>query len=62
MDWSERHHDVAVVDQDGILVAKRRISDDATRFAEFLTRHCQVKQSSADFDRSAIGNRQFTCD
>jgi len=28
IDWSERHHDVAIVDQDGRLVARRRISDD----------------------------------
>lgn len=31
IDWSERHYDVAVVDQDGNLVAKRRIGDDADR-------------------------------
>ncbi|GAA3222048.1 IS110 family transposase [Nonomuraea helvata] len=29
IDWSERHHDVALVDESGKLVAKRRISDDA---------------------------------
>jgi hypothetical protein len=37
IDWSERHRDVALVDQDGNLVAKRRIGDDATGFAELLT-------------------------
>jgi Transposase len=29
IDWAEGHHDVAVVDADGRLVAKRRIGDDA---------------------------------
>ncbi|MEZ0064458.1 transposase, partial [Streptacidiphilus sp. MAP12-20] len=28
IDWAESHHDVALVDQDGQLLAKRRISDD----------------------------------
>jgi len=37
IDWSERHHDVAVVNQDGNLVAKRRIGDDADGLAELLT-------------------------
>jgi transposase len=36
IDWSEQHHDVAVVDTDGRLVAKRRIGDDATGFAQLL--------------------------
>ncbi|ADI04398.1 IS117 transposase [Streptomyces bingchenggensis BCW-1] len=29
IDWAEDHHDVAVVDEEGKLLAKRRISDDA---------------------------------
>ena len=29
IDWAETHHDVAMVDGAGKLVAKRRISDDA---------------------------------
>ena len=36
IDWSERHHDVALVDQDGQLVARRRITDDAAGFAVLL--------------------------
>lgn len=28
IDWSERHHDVAIVDRDGQVVAKQRVSDD----------------------------------
>ena len=36
IDWSEEHHDVAVVDADGRLVAKRRIGDDAAGFGQLL--------------------------
>jgi transposase len=36
IDWAEDHHDVALVDADGKLVAKRRIGDDATGFAMLL--------------------------
>jgi transposase len=32
IDWSERHHDVALVDQAGTLLARRRISDDLAGF------------------------------
>jgi hypothetical protein len=33
IDWAEGHHDVAIVDGDGKLVAKKRISDDLTGFS-----------------------------
>src|SRR3982074_981752 len=36
IDWAEDHHDVALVDAEGTLLAKRRISDDATGFALLL--------------------------
>ena len=36
IDWAEDHHDVALVDADGALVAKRRISDDAAGFGLLL--------------------------
>ena len=36
IDWAENHHDIAVVDRDGQLLARRRISDDATGLAELL--------------------------
>jgi len=32
IDWSQRHHDIAVVDDDGVLVVKRRIEDSAVGF------------------------------
>lgn len=37
IDWAEDHHDVALVDADGGLVAKRRIGDSAAGFAELMT-------------------------
>lgn len=33
IDWAEGHHDVAVVDAAGGLVAKKRITDDPSGFA-----------------------------
>ena len=36
IDWAEDHHDIAVVDRDGKLVARRRISDDAAGLAGLL--------------------------
>ena len=34
IDWAENHHDVALVDAEGNLVAKRRIADSVAGFAE----------------------------
>jgi transposase len=36
IDWAENHHDVALVDEAGKLVAKRRISDDMTGYQQLL--------------------------
>jgi transposase len=36
IDWAERHHDVALVDETGRLVAKRRIADSVAGFRELL--------------------------
>jgi transposase len=36
IDWSEKHHDIAVVDDDGRLVAKQRIVESAAGFRELL--------------------------
>jgi Transposase len=36
IDWAEDHHDVALVDQHGTLIAKRRIGDDAAGFTALL--------------------------
>jgi transposase len=36
IDWAEDHHDIAVVDRDGQLLARRRISDDPAGLAVLL--------------------------
>jgi transposase len=36
IDWVESHHDVAIVDDTGTVIAKARIGDDATGFARLL--------------------------
>src|SRR5216683_2165999 len=36
IDWAEDHHDIALVDRDGTLLARRRISDDAAGLAQLL--------------------------
>lgn len=36
IDWAEHHHDVALVDEDGRLLAKRRIGDDAAGYQLLL--------------------------
>jgi transposase len=37
IDWSERHHDVALADSDGHTVAKQRINTTLSGFTELLT-------------------------
>jgi hypothetical protein len=36
LDWATEHHDVAVVDGDGHVVARRRADNDASGFAQLL--------------------------
>jgi transposase len=36
IDWAEHHHDIAVVDEHGALLAKRRIGDELAGFRELL--------------------------
>src|SRR5690242_10055576 len=36
IDWAEDHHDIAVIDRDGRLLARRRISDDAAGLGQLL--------------------------
>src|SRR5258708_373716 len=48
VDWAEDHHDVAIIDASGALLAKARIDDDATGLAQLLAllaehgRSCEV--------------------
>jgi transposase len=46
IDWSERHHDVALVDDEGVLVAKRRIAESAAGFGQLLELLAEHAESS----------------
>ena len=48
IDWAEAHHDVALVDSAGTLIAKRRISDDAAGFAALITLLADAGDSAED--------------
>jgi transposase len=37
IDWAEDHHDIAIVDETGTQLAKRRIGDDAAGYAALLS-------------------------
>ena len=36
IDWAGDHHDISLIDRDGQLLARRRISDDAAGLAQLL--------------------------
>ena len=36
IDWAEAHHDLALIDENGTVLAKHRISDDVTGFNDLL--------------------------
>ncbi|MFE4583486.1 IS110 family RNA-guided transposase [Streptomyces chartreusis] len=48
IDWAERHHDVALVDDTGQLLAKHRISDDAAGYRVLLDLLAEYGDSEAD--------------
>jgi transposase len=48
IDWAEDHHDVALIDVDGALVAKRRIDDSADGFAELLAMLADAGDTATD--------------
>lgn len=48
IDWAENHHDVAIVDASGKLVAKRRISDDAKAFRSLLDLLTEAGDTAGD--------------
>jgi transposase len=48
IDWAERHHDVALVDSQGKLVAKRRIADSADGFTQLMTLLAEAGDSCDD--------------
>ncbi|WP_371927775.1 IS110 family transposase [Lentzea sp. HUAS12] len=46
IDWAERHHDVALVDAEGKLVAKRRITESVDGFAELTAMLAEAGDSA----------------
>src|SRR3954465_13687897 len=42
IDWAEGHHDVALVDGDGMLLAKRRINESVAGFAELVAMFAEL--------------------
>jgi transposase len=48
VDWAEDHHDIALTDRDGQLLARRRISDDAAGLAALLGLLAEHGDSAGD--------------
>jgi transposase len=48
IDWAEDHHDIALVDRDGALLARLRVSDDAAGLARLLELLSQHGDSAED--------------
>lgn len=48
IDWAEDHHDVALIDTSGTLIAKQRISDDAAGFAALIELLAQAGDCADD--------------
>jgi transposase len=46
IDWAETHHDVAIIDDSGLLVAKKRIGDDPAGVAELMKLMAETGDSS----------------
>ena len=48
IDWAEKHHDIALVDDDGQLVARRRITETLEGFAELVTMLAEAGDHAED--------------
>jgi transposase len=48
IDWATAHHDVAVIDGDGRVVARGRVGNDAAGFAQLLTLLAQAGDTAED--------------
>ncbi len=48
IDWATEHHDVAVIDDNGVVVARGRVSNDAPGFTALLTLLAEAGDSAAD--------------
>ena len=47
IDWAEAHHDVAIVDENGQLVAKNRMADDPTGLTQLVELFAEVGDGAA---------------
>jgi transposase len=54
IDWAEDHHDIAMVNRDGQLLARRRISDDAAGLAQLLDLLAEHGDTAEDLIAVAI--------
>jgi len=54
IDWAEDHHDIALTDRDGRLLARRRISDDAAGLASLLALLAEHGDTAEDLVPVAI--------
>ena len=54
IDWAEDHHDIAIVDEHGAQLAKRRIGDDAAGFAGLLQLLAEHGETAEDLAPVAI--------
>ena len=54
IDWAEDHHDIALTDRDGNLLARRRISDDAAGLASLLALLAEHGDTTEDLVPVAI--------
>lgn len=52
VDWAETHHDVAVVDAQGRLLARRRIRDDAAGYQQLLQPLAEAGDTTSEPIRS----------
>ena len=48
IDWAEGHHDIALLDHEGQLVARRRIVESVEGFAELITLLAEAGDSTED--------------
>ena len=55
IDWAEGHHDIALADRDGQLLARRRISDDAAGLAALLDLLAEYGDTPDELIPAAIG-------
>src|SRR3954471_11994694 len=48
IDWAEEHHDIAIVDGSGVLLAKQRITDDAAGWRQLMELLAEAGDDLAD--------------